>query len=73
MVLDEDALSGTRGGTLMIDLASVPYGVDLRAAWRRGILAWREPGLPGRYCPRSAAKALAEAIAALPEKEQGLE
>lgn len=63
MVLDEDALSGASPGTLMIDLASAPYGIDLRAAWRRGIRAWREPGLPGRYCPRSAAKALAEAIA----------
>jgi hypothetical protein len=39
-----------------------PYGIDLRAAWALGIRAWREPGLPGRYCPRSAAAALYRAI-----------
>ena len=38
------------------------YGIDLRAAWNRGLRAWREPGLPGRYCPQSAARALLSAI-----------
>ena len=46
----------------MIDLASPPYGVDLRAAWRMGLRAWREPGLPGRHCPESAAEALLHAM-----------
>lgn len=63
MVLDESVLKKANAGALMIDLASVPYGIDLNAAWRRGLRAWREPGLPGRYCPRSAARVLLDAIA----------
>ena len=31
----------------VIDLMSAPYGVDLDAARRMGMRAWREPGLPG--------------------------
>lgn len=63
MVLDAAALEHVRADALVIDLASPPYGVDLRAAWTRGVRAWREPGLPGRYCPRSAAEALWHAMA----------
>ena len=47
---------------LIIDLASLPCGVDLRAAWALGLRAWREPGLPGRHCPESAAAALYRAM-----------
>jgi len=47
---------------MLIDLASPPYGIDLRAAWNRGLRAWREPGLPGRYCPQSAAEAILNAL-----------
>ena len=61
-VLGRDLLARVRPGALVIDLASPPYGVDLRAAWALGLRAWREPGLPGRYCPESAAEALAEAL-----------
>ena len=63
MVLDKDALQHMARDAMAIDLASPPYGIDLRAAWARGIRAWREPGLPGRYCPESAAAALLRAIA----------
>ena len=62
MVLDAARLRHVHPEALVIDLASPPYGVDLRAAWALGIRAWREPGLPGRYCPESAAQALARAI-----------
>ena len=62
MILDADALSHADESAVLIDLASPPYGIDLRAAWRMGLRAWREPGLPGRYCPRSAAEALYRAI-----------
>ena len=61
-VLDEAALRRADGGAMLIDLASLPYGIDLPAAWSLGLRAWREPGLPGRYCPRSAARALLDAI-----------
>lgn len=61
-VLDEERLSRVHRDAMVIDLASAPYGVDLRAAWRMGLRAWREPGLPGRYCPESAAAALLRAM-----------
>ena len=62
MVLDEARLRFVDAEAMVIDLASPPYGVDLRAAWRLGLRAWREPGLPGRYCPESAAAALYRAM-----------
>ena len=61
-VLDGKALAAVPRDALLIDLASPPYGIDLRAAWALGLRAWREPALPGRYCPRSAAGALLRAI-----------
>lgn len=62
MVLDGPALGYADPDAMLIDLASPPYGIDLRAAWNRGLRAWREPGLPGRYCPQSAAQALLNAM-----------
>lgn len=62
LVLDAAALSHADRDAMLIDLASVPYGIDLHAAWALGLRAWREPGLPGRYCPQSAARALLSAI-----------
>ena len=62
MVLDDGALASVDGDALLVDLASPPYGIDLSAAWARGLRAWREPGLPGRYCPESAAEALLRAM-----------
>ena len=62
MVLDRKALSAVDEEAMIVDLASAPYGVDLPAAWDLGLRAWREPGLPGRCCPRSAALALLRAI-----------
>ena len=62
MVLDEAALRRADRDAMFIELASPPYGIDLPAAWRLGLRAWREPGLPGRYCPHSAALALLRGI-----------
>ena len=61
-VLGEEELSRVDADAMLIDLASPPYGIDLGAAWNRGLRAWREPGLPGRYCPMSAAGALLRAM-----------
>ncbi len=62
MVLNEAALRRADKDAMVIDLASPPYGVDLHGAWSLGLRAWREPGLPGRYCPRSAADAILQAM-----------
>ena len=57
-VVGEKALAALAKGALAIDLASPPYGIDLNAAENLGIAAWREPGLPGRYAPETAASAM---------------
>ena len=62
-VLDAARLERVDRDAMIVDLASPPYGVDLSAAWRLSLRAWREPGLPGRYCPESAAAALRDAMA----------
>lgn len=61
-VLDERRLRALDEDAMVIDLSSAPYGVDLDAARRMGVRAWREPGLPGRYCPQSAAESILRAI-----------
>lgn len=69
-VLDRAALECTRKDALIIDVASPPYGVDLDAAHDLGLHAWRENGLPGRYCPLSAARAIYHAILRWEEEEK---
>lgn len=61
-VLDSDALVHADEHACIIDLASPPYGVDIAAAQEMGLKAWREPGLPGRYCPETAAAAIYRAL-----------
>lgn len=57
-VLRKEELTMARPDTLLIDLASAPYGIDLETAQGIGLRAWREGGIPGRYCPQSAAQLL---------------
>lgn len=61
-VLDGEALCAISSRALLMDLASPPYGFDLAAARELGLDARRESGLPGRYCPESAARALLMAV-----------
>lgn len=61
-VLGEALLSSIKKETLLMDLASPPYGFDLEKAQSMGINACREPGLPDRFCPVSAARVLYHAI-----------
>lgn len=62
MFMDQIALRSVDRDAMIIDLASPPYGVDLEAAQAFNLHAWREPGLPGRYCPLSAARAIYNAV-----------
>lgn len=61
-VLNADQLKQISDQALLIDLASAPFGFDLETARRLGLHAVREPGLPGRYCPLSAARAIYNAV-----------
>ncbi len=58
------ALSLIPEETLVIDLASAPYGIDIAEARRLGINAIRATSLPGKYAPETAARLIAEEIAA---------
>ena len=57
-VLGEDELLLVPAFCPVIELASPPYGLDLDAALRLNVKLFLESGLPGRYCPQSAAEAL---------------
>lgn len=68
-VMDENVLRFADKEALILDLASPPYGVDLEVAQKLGLQAWREPGLPGRYCPVRAARAIYHAVLRWEEAE----
>ena len=68
-VIDDAALAHVDADAMLIDLASPPYGFDLDAARALNLRACREPGLPGRYCPLSAARAIYSAVLRWEEDE----
>ena len=59
-VLGGAQLQAIRPHTLIMELASAPYGVDLTAAKRLGVNVAIEGGIPGRYAPMEAGAALFE-------------
>ena len=65
-VMTRELLMGLERDTLLIDLASAPFGVcdgDVREATaRNGLRYLRAPSLPGNYAPREAGRILAECI-----------
>lgn len=62
-VLGEEALSVMKErGTLVVELASAPYGLDIERAAQMGVEVTVESGLPGRYAPAEAGTALCEAM-----------
>ncbi len=68
-VLDEGRLTRVSKEAVLIDLASPPYGFELDKAREMGLQAYREPGLPGRYCPLSAARVIYGAVVRWEEGE----
>ena len=50
------------GPCRLLELASPPYGIDPAASQSIGNPVRLAPGLPGRYAPRAAAKAIRDAI-----------
>ena len=65
-ILTRDLLCGLERDTLLIDLASAPFGVrdgDVREATaRNGLRYLRAPSLPGSYAPRDAGRIIAECV-----------
>ena len=69
-VIGMEALERVDSDARIMDLASPPYGVDLEAARALNLHAGREPGLPGRYCPLSAARIIYQAVLRWEEAEK---
>ena len=65
-ILDRELLLSLEENTLLIDLASAPFGVcdgDVReASTKNGLRYLRAPSLPGSYAPRDAGRIIAECI-----------
>lgn len=72
-VLEEEQLAMLSAASLVIDLASLPGGVDLDAANRLGVRAIRALSLPARCAPITAGEFVAQAvIAMLNERGEGV-
>ncbi len=61
-VLGRDELMRLSRSALLIDLSGAPYGVDMAECESLRLNARRESGVPGKYCPESAAKAMYRAV-----------
>lgn len=68
LVLNEQVLRQMKPDTLIVDLASVPGGVDFDAAAKLGIRAVQALSLPGKVAPRTAAKIVLTTIRNLVEE-----
>ena len=56
------------GEARCIELASAPFGFDFASAERLGVRVERASGLPGKYAPAAAAKAVRDAVYAIMEE-----
>ena len=61
-ILDERFAKNYDGATLLIDLASYPFGIDDSIAKKYNLNYYRELGIPGRYAPKSAGNIIGETI-----------
>ena len=64
LIFDEAALSSLNPDTVIIDLASLPGGVDKECADRLGIKVVPALALPGKYMPETAAKVIRASVRA---------
>ena len=67
-VFTEKVLAGVSPSTLVIDLASLPGGVDFDAAEKRGIRAVHALSLPGKTAPRAAGEIIKNTIYTMMEE-----
>ena len=68
-IFDREVLRKMSGDVLIVDLASVPGGVDFEAARECGIEAVWALSLPGKYAPESAGAIIADVLDELFESE----
>ena len=60
--MDESFAKSINGDTIIIDLASYPYGIDESIVSEYDLKYFRELGIPGRYAPQSAGEIIAKTI-----------
>ena len=68
LLFDEKLLRNTERTTLLIDLASLPGGVDFESAHRLDIDAKRALGLPGKCAPKSAGEIIKTTVLSMIEE-----
>ena len=61
-ILDDKFARSIPGDTLIIDLASSPFGMDELLAKQYNLKYYRESGIPGRYAPKSAGEIMGQTI-----------
>ena len=61
-VFSEKALSDISKDAGLFDLASAPFGFDIEEARSKDIWAERLSGLPGKYCPDTAGRVIAQTM-----------
>ena len=62
LVLDESLLKKIDSQTIIIDIASLPGGIDFEYAKMNNLIAKNIPGIPGKISPMSSAKILFDYI-----------
>lgn len=69
-VISNEQILGLNSQTLLIELASAPGGFDFEIAEQSGLNTIKANGLPGKYAPRSAGKAVSDTLLAILEREE---
>lgn len=69
-IIDDASLERAEKGTYIMELASAPYGFNADTAKKLGMNMIFAPGLPGKMMPKSAARAIKEAIYEILEEKQ---
>ena len=61
-IMDEEFAKRKNSNTIIIDLASHPFGIDEKLVSKYNLVYYRETGIPGRYAPESAGEIIATTI-----------
>lgn len=69
VLIDTDIISDISPNTLLIELASAPWGIDFQAASAAGLRVINAPGLPGKEAPVTSGRVLAKTFANFIQEE----
>ena len=61
-IINESCAKSISNSTIIIDLASDPYGMDAELAQKLNLRYYRELSIPGRYAPKAAGEILGRTI-----------